>query len=265
MYDLGGNVPLKITLYAADGVTPTNAASVVITVTLPDNSTQTPSVSNPSTGVYTATGPSTQQGRYRVRYVTTNPTDAKSDVYDVYDMSLALLSLADARDTLNYDDGDTQDDEEVLLYVGVATRIIERLIGPVIPRTVTEDVQLEGDGFFTRHPPVQSLTSLTPVRTNGVTYTAADFQVLSTGKIVRKDGAWLLGGWYTVVYQAGRTGAVDSDTLQAARVLLKHLWDTQRPQGVRPGLGNDDTFIANYTIPNRVMELIQTQRYIGVS
>lgn len=261
MFDLGGNVSLQITLYGPDGVTPTNAASVVLTVTLPDQSTTTPAVANPSTGVYTATGPSSTGGRYGVRWVTNNPTDAITDQYDVRDsVSIALLSLADARAALNMTK--TVNDGELRLYIDATTALIEGEIGAVLPRTVSETVEIWRDFFITRQP-IISLTSLTPVRTGGMTLNASDYQVLSTGKVIRKDGAWVsISPWnqYTAVFQAGRT-SIDSRIFQAARVLLQHLWLNQR--GTAP-TRDADAYTVPFTMPNSVREALSKLQTLGI-
>lgn len=245
-----------------------NAGAVTATVTLPDNTTAAGvTVTNPSTGTYLVTYPTalTQLGRYAV-YVQATGSNAcaMSDTFDVRAQT-ALLSMADARATLNYDAGDTSDDEEIRDYLDVATDLLERRVGPVIPRAVTEDIRLSGDGFVTSYPPVISITSLTAVQTLGIAYTAADFQALSTGKVVRKDGAWLLGGfWYTVVYQAGRQGTVPPRFLQACRLILTDLWDNQRPKGIRPGIGVDDSIINGDTWQN-VYTLIGRDVLAGIA
>lgn len=244
-----------------------SAGAVTATITLPDATTASPTVTNPSTGTYLITYSTalTQLGRYGV-YVQATGSNAcaMSDQFDVRAQT-ALLSLADARATLNYDAGDTSDDEEIRDYLDVATDLLERRIGPVIPRAITEDVQLAGDGFMPRQPPVISLTSLTPVQTLGITLAAADFAVLSTGKVVRKDGLSLYGGWwYTIVYQAGRQGTVPPRFLQAGRLILKDLWDNQRPKGVRPAIGVDDSIVTGDTWQN-VYTLIGRDVLAGIA
>jgi hypothetical protein len=142
------------------------------------------------------------------------------------------------------------------------TDLIEGEIGAVIPRTVTETVDIWRDTFMVRQP-IISLTSLTAVRTGGVGLLAADYQVTSTGKVVRKDGAWLTDaqwGTYTVVYQAGRT-TISPRIMQAARVLLQHLWTNQR--GNAP-TRDADAWTAPFTMPNSVREALSSFKTTGI-
>lgn len=268
MFFLNASVPLQFKVYNASGVL-ADATTVTVTISREGAVVAGPTVitSSPA-GVYTYFGPSTVAGRYTVSWVATgaNATD-RTDQYDVRPAdSTALLSLYDAKLTLNYDQTVTIDDDELTDYLEPVTSLIEKLIGPVIPRSVTETVQFARSSFSLRKPPVISLTSITPVLTNGIAYSVSDFTPLSGGQVVRQDGTWLVEGPYTVVYQAGRTGAIDPDILQAARLLLQHFWRTQRGQG-RPGQAADDGYGAAYTIPNRVLELlgVDPDRQMGIA
>lgn len=68
-YDFGATVPLAVNVFAADGVTSANADTITLTITLPDGTTTTPTVTNPPTVtgsyVYLYTQPP-QAGRYVV-------------------------------------------------------------------------------------------------------------------------------------------------------------------------------------------------------
>lgn len=271
MLDLGDAWVGQV-LFTSDGSTAADPTTVTCTITLPDLvTTATATVTQLGTGSYQATYTPLVDGRFLVRWLGTGANFAAiNDQFDVRTAaSFTLLSLQDARDTLNYDDADIADDEEIRDYNDVTTRLIERHIGPVIPRTVTEDVIFSdaSSWFVVRQPPLISLTSITPVLTNGVAYSVGDFHPVASGKVIRSDANWLVPGVYTVVYQAGVSGRVDPDVMQAARVLLQHLWATQRGTGSRPGQALDDSFGANYTMPNRVLELLQLNpaRQIGIA
>lgn len=70
IHDLGDVVALSVQIRDTGGA-PANAGDVTLTVVLPDATTTTPAVANPSTGVYTATYTPAAAGRYVARWVAT--------------------------------------------------------------------------------------------------------------------------------------------------------------------------------------------------
>lgn len=262
MWDFGGTIPLQITTYNAAGVAQ-NATAVTLTVTLPDATTTSPAVTAAGSGVYTATGPATQAGRYTLVWAATGTnSDQITDTYDVRPAaSTAILSLADGKAALN--STKAINDRELRDYIDAVTDLIEGEIGAVLPRAVSETVEIWRD-FFVPRQPIISLTSLTPVRTGGMTLNVADYQVLSTGKVIRKDGAWVsVSPWnqYVAVYQAGRA-SVNPRIFEAARVLLQHLWANQRPNTGNPRSGDDYT--PDFTMPNSVREALASLNTTGI-
>lgn len=248
-----------------------DAGAVTCTVTFPDQTTtSSATITHGPTGTYlaslAATVP-TQVGRYRWAAAATGANAcAMSGAFEVRDsVSTALISLDDAKGTLNMTG--TSQDEELRDKIDVITALIDAQIGAVIPRSVSETVEIWRD-FFMVHQPIVSLTSLTPVRSGGMTLVASDYAVLSTGKVVRQDGAWMAEApWnlYTAVYMAGRS-TFSPLVLEAARVMLQHLWEPQRGAGVRPGQGQPDELTATDepALTPRAMELLSTVMRIGI-
>src|SRR4029078_8544822 len=143
MFDLGDVVPLRVEIRDTAGAL-ANAGSVAVTVTAPDETSTTPSVGNTSTGVYTATYTPTQIGRHRVRWVATGVNaSAFTDVFDVRSgSSIQLFSLTDARAFLHL--SKTTNDEELRGWIEAATAAVEAVVGPVVPRTIVENVRASG-------------------------------------------------------------------------------------------------------------------------
>ncbi|MFF8980181.1 head-tail connector protein [Streptomyces cellulosae] len=179
---------------------------------------------------------------------------------------MALLTLDEAKAQLNITG--TAEDAELQAYVNAVTPVIERFVGPVEPREVTE----AHDGgvrpvLVLRQTPVLSLTSVASVLTGG---TAPPVEALvlvdpDTGEVRRRDGGYLRG-LLQVTYQAGRTEVSPTINL-AARILVQHLWRTQRPtRGGGLAGGGDDYSVSEpipgfgYAIPNRVLELLEPYR-----
>lgn len=262
MIDLGDVHPLTIDITDADGAA-ADAGTVTLTVTLPDGTTETPTVSNPTTGRYQCDFATTQAGRHTARWVATG-ANAGSYV-EVFDVREALpgfiVGLADTKAHLNIAADKTMFDEELRAFIEAATPVVEDVVGPVVVRTYTE-VHNGGPVLVLDHCPVVSLTSITAVLTGGSSYETTDVDTdQDTGVVRRLDGAAFTGP-LRVAYRAGRA-VIPPNITQGAKEIVRHMWDTQRGHaGTRPGLGEEEfvTTGSGFTIPRRVMELLAPQR-----
>ncbi|WP_159066326.1 head-tail connector protein [Streptomyces hygroscopicus] len=178
---------------------------------------------------------------------------------------MALLSLDEAKAQLDIDSG--RYDVELQAYIDSLTAVIERYVGPVENREVTETVNGRATLCLTQVP-VVSLASLTPVLSGGRAIAVSDVAVdAPTGVVRRLDGGAFSGGPWTAVYTAGRGTVLPTINL-AARMLLQHLWRTQ--YGASRGLGSiggsDDFAVTEpipgfgYAVPNRVLQLLEPYR-----
>lgn len=270
-FDLGDTVRLQAECRNAGG-TLTNATTAVLTVTLPDGTSATPSVTNPpvSTGEYFVDYTTAQAGRHGVRWVFTTPASAYTDMFDVRAAAPPLiLSLSDARRHLQIPVADTSADEQMRGWLESVTELVESLCGPVVRRTVVEDHALYGRGvteLALRRTPVLSITSAVGVLTGDPSYEAAALCVDGTGILRRLDGG-RLSGLLRVTYVAGRT-VVPANLSSAARIILQHLWRTQYGASrALSGLGGGEDFAVTepvagfgYAIPNRALQLMEPHR-----
>lgn len=179
---------------------------------------------------------------------------------------MALLTLADAKAQLNITG--TADDDELQVYVDSVTPVIENYVGPVEPREVVET----HDGgvrlvLVLRQTPVLSLTAVSSVLSGGMVPSVEDLVLVDpgTGEVRRRDGGYLRG-LLQVTYQAGRPSVPPTINL-AARILVQHLWRTQRPTRGGGLAGGGDDYSVNepipgfgYAVPNRVLELLEPYR-----
>ena len=95
-YDLGDVVALSATVRDEDGDL-VDAGSIVCTVTLPDGTSATPTVTRASLGTYTATYTPAAVGRYLVRWVTTGAGAAAfADDFTVISAASAAAGIARA-------------------------------------------------------------------------------------------------------------------------------------------------------------------------
>lgn len=143
-YAAGANARLDFTFKDAAGAL-TDVATVVVTITLPDATTTSLSLAGAtvvrdSLGTYHATYVPAQTGHYTYRTVTTGGVVV--DYVDEFDVRvgqpLLLVSLADVKKHLGKSATDTSEDTELRDLIEAATPVIEKLTGPIVPRTVIE-------------------------------------------------------------------------------------------------------------------------------
>ncbi len=234
MLEVGGVVARGAQFY--DTSTPpvlTAASSVTATLTLPDGTSATPTITNPSTGKYAYNYTPAQAGHYgeRITGVVGGLTVVYTDSFNVQESAPPLiLSLDEARDFLNFLTTETVNDEELRGFIEAATPIIERVTGPVVRRTVTATIY-PGDGFPPLPvTPVLSLTSGALIRDGSA--------VSLTGMVV--ENGCLRSGTYgalpyepwTLTYVAGRT-IIPANIREATGEVVKNLWSSQRGAGGR--------------------------------
>lgn len=265
-FDLADVVPLTVDIKDSSG-TAANAGAVALTITLPDGTTTSPAVSNPSTGRYQVDYITVQAGRHGVRWVATGANaSAYTDAFDVAEASPPLIvSLRDAKQQLNLPLTSTTHDEELRGFIAATTDAVEFLIGPVVVRSYTERVDGDRPMIVLSHTPVVSVTSITPVLTGGTTYLSSEVDVdADTGVVQLLTGGWFTGGPWGVTYKAGRS-VIRGGVRLASLIIIQHMWRTQRggQSTVRARSGDDYTEPIpglGYSIPNRAMELLQRFR-----
>ncbi|MFI8962052.1 head-tail connector protein [Streptomyces sp. NPDC053493] len=173
---------------------------------------------------------------------------------------MALLTLAEAKAQLDIET--TMHDQELTAYINALTPIVERYIGPVENRTITETLDSKGLTLAVTQVPAVSLTSITPVLAGGLALGMDDVALDGAAGIIRRvNGSFFGGGPWQVVYVAGR-GEIHPTINVAARILLQHLWRTQ--YGAARGASGSDDFDVNepvvgwgYAIPNRVLQMLE--------
>lgn len=272
MIDLGDIVQVAVTIRDDSG-NPVNPLTADLTITLPDGTTTTPTVPLPpaETGILRVDYTTVQEGLHRWRLTTTGPVTAHADVFDVRAAALPLIfSLTDAKEHLNIPADRTTDDQELRRFIEATTETIERGpdwgVGPVVVCTYVDRIHPYCvRALALRHRPVLDVTSVVAVLNGGTDYDPAELVVDGeSGLVQRSDvfGLWFTGGPWDVTYTAGRR-QVPSNISHAARIILQHLWSTQRSRDVRrppSNLGGEtvETRAAGMTfsVPRRAIELL---------
>lgn len=265
MFDLGDVVPLSVTVKDANGQ-PANAGGVSVTVTLPDGTTATPTVTSPETGVYNADYPTVQAGRHGVRWVATGANaSAHTDVFEVLAADpRQIVSLVETKNHLNLSLTKTTDDAELRGFVLATTEVVENHVGAVVRTARVERFDGGNEAVVLSHAPVLSVTSVTE---SGTAVDPSGYWLDAESGVLRRvlgsmPYCWRYGaGNIEAAYVAGRT-AVTANWSRAALIIIQHMWETQRNTGGgRPQLTETDLVTvtaagSTFSIPRRALELL---------
>jgi hypothetical protein len=270
-YPSGQPVRISTTVRDVTG-TLVDAGALTLTVQKPDASTQAySSPTHDSTGTYHQDIPAAdlaQNGHYLYVWQSTGTGAGVSrgdfDVFDPFEP--AIMSLQDAKDTLNIKQTTTADDNEIQGMIDSIETDLEAITGgPLVNRTITERVEVTQSytALCLRKRPVVSVTSVTDV-SFGLVLSIADLDVDTNAGIVRRKlllPFFSRGPYYTVVYVAGWGTVMPAAFNQAARIIIKHMWETQRgPQQRRYGNAEPEEIMLpgmSYAIPNRALEKLR--------
>ena len=260
MHDLGDIVPVRVVIRDADGNL-TNATSVTCTITLPGGATSSSTPAPTTTGVYEVDFVTTLPGLHQVRWTSTGPTIAHTDMFNVSESALlSIVSLASARRKCNLGD-DTSFDDDLREYMESAREIVEsHTCRTIVPSVKTEMVRGNGSTLVLSSTPVASVVSVTSVD-GGTSWDVSGLRVNANAGIVHLISGPSLVGLLDVVYRAG-DAVVQTRYRRAALIIIEHLFATERPLQVdQSSTMYDDsmgeTFRGKgFAIPNRALELL---------
>jgi hypothetical protein len=261
---VGGNYPVAVDVYDDTGAL-TNAATVVLTVYLPDGTTVTPTVPNPPdvVGQYRYPYLTVMAGRHALHVATTSPVTTFDDEFDVAPVpSGAIVSLSAAKRRLNIDPADTSFDDELTGWIAGLTATVEQLKHEVIARReISEETDGKGCTFRLWNPPILSLASVESLD-GMVTWDPADMRVSARSGLVRVLSGNLVHGRLAVTYTAGYQ-VIPPNYTEAALVILANLWDSEERGAMGVRLGGDDEQVPRQwqggywgLIPRRAQELL---------
>ena len=189
---------------------------------------------------------------------------------------MALTTLADVKTHLNIPSGTTTYDTELQAFIDTACALVQAYCDKTWDSaTVVEHFDGGGVGlgarvtggqvFVLRQSPIVSLTSITVADANGTTATLAStaYQFDQDHGIIRTWQRTLQGtANVTVTYVVG--GTAPALAVHAAKETVRHLWMTQRGGmgGRNPLSGEDYTMGVSFSLPRRVMELLDPLRSV---
>lgn len=245
-----------------------DVGTATVTVTAPDGTTSAPTVTHAGLGHYTASFTAAQAGMHNVAWVATGTNaQAWSVSFDVRAAVVPIIPLDEAKAFLTI--STTTSDDLLANFIDAVGAAVESYTGQTFRRqTFTEVYNADGDCIPLRHFPVISVTSMTVW---GATVPSSGYILQpEQGLVYRSYGSAYLPGPYfpgvqqvTVTYVAGFTNIPD-DVVHASKVLLKHLWETQRgSQGLLQRSTGQDEYgyrAMGYTFPMRVLELLDAYK-----
>lgn len=271
-YDVGDVVTtpeLEVFIFDDTG-TAADATTVTVTITLPDGTTSSPSVTHAGTGHYTASYTVTQAGLHDVDWVATGTNaSAYSTSFEVRAATEALIPLADAKARLSINT-DTSDDL-LRTYIDAVGAAVESYTGRTFRRQTFTEVYDGGyPAISLLHLPVISVSS---VSESGTALGVTDYTINGLRGVLWRGASSYYPGRFapgiqniSVTYVAGYVDIPD-DVMHAAKQMLSHLWETQRgSMGLNRGPTSDDYIgVAGYSFPRRVVELLNPYVVPGIA
>lgn len=278
VYDLGDQVELTIYVTTDAGVAAT--ATVTCTITLPDGTTTSPSVTTSATGTYEITYAPSQAGTHYVRWVADAiggvavEDDVFEDTFTVSESNNTFLSLAEAKEYLNLND--TADDDELLAYTETACHLAELVADRTFSRkTQVDTLSSTGDSttlYLTRRPVI----SITSVTERGTTLASTAYSCdLTYGHLYRMASTydrtyWAQGSRSNVVTYVAGYAIIPTDVRYATLQILEHLWQNQRTTFASGVLASDGgiEFAAEagrtWNIPHKARDILLDYRRPGI-
>lgn len=193
-----------------------------------------------------------------------------------------IISLADAKAFLNITS--TAEDDKLSAFITAASQMWVNRCGPVASSVYDEWYNGGGQTITLRNVPVLSISQVEESFTAATIYEltaqtlepggdtsawgySADF---ATGTLTRRAAGVAVDFQpglrnIHVVYTAGYA-SIPGDISHAVKLLVKHMWATQRGGGQRPGSGGDMPDPSSYYMwPQRVQEIANYYQTPGIA
>lgn len=206
---------------------PPSSETVTLTVTLPDGTTTSPSVSGSQPA--TASVVTSQAGRHLLSWAQTGVGRQFSDVLDVWPADPHyMISLDDGLEAIKAN-GRTPDSttrNDLALYVAAASYVIEDMVGPAVTRETTYTTT--GGRESVVLPAVN--VSVVSVVVDGSTWDASTYTVdTTTGIVYAKSGYFpaTSRGNVVVTYRTG-SGALAANLRLACMEQVRFLWQVAK-------------------------------------
>jgi hypothetical protein len=269
--DVGGTYRSAYKVYDASGVL-TAPATKVFTVTLPDQTTATPSISTVVAGSYYADYVITQEGLHKFVWVTTGPATSKSDYDNAWNYR-SVIGLQEMKDFLSQ--VSTAQDETIRFLMAYATEMAEKIVGTCVPKTFTNEhipgysrevIRLPHGPLLNKTNDISVASEIPngPVWTNTTSPSLTMLNVYTTAAVVEPVNytGFYMGPW-KATYIAGRT-IIPQAIIMAVKLIVYDLFSTQRgalPDPLSPNFDEMSMVEARippgYTMPPQALALLK--------
>jgi hypothetical protein len=188
------------------------------------------------------------------------------DVFDPFETS--VLPLQDAKDHLNIAQTNTASDAEIQSWIATIESALRRFTGgPVVNRSITERAEMLASQtvILVRQRPLVSVTQILSASGGVIDISGGLDLDVNAGTVRRVLGLPFYGPFFqwlpqvNITYVAGWGTSVPAAFGSAARIILAHLWESQRGPASLPGLGGGDMATLpgfGFAIPNMAAELL---------
>jgi hypothetical protein len=228
---------------------------------------------NDGTGLYHQDIPVTDlaaAGHYQYTWTSTGTGAGVSfGEFDVFDAlaETSVLPLQDAKDALNIPQATTTFDAEIASYIATIRSSLEKATGgPLVNRTITERSEMMQNQTVipVRQRPLVSVTSIASASGSAIDISGGLDLDVNAGLIRRQLGLPFYGPFFSwlpkvsVVYVAGWGTSVPAAFNSFARVVIQHLWNSQRGPAALPMGGGEMTAIPGFgfLVPNLAAEML---------
>lgn len=250
---------------ADDTGAPVNPATKTVTVTLPDQSTVTPTVSTNGTGSFYSDYTFVQEGLHRFSVATTGPVTHKTDFTNA-SVFRSIIGVDEARDYVG--ETTTARNDQLRQALMALTEKIESIVGITVPKRFVDE-HVTGYQVYTLrlpHGPLltsTSVESITAVYPGGPTWYTADiiqYPDSATCELYSMLPFWY-GPW-KATYTAGR--AVIPQPIQLA--MKEALFDLWANQDLDPGTTTAERWesaVASYDMPAHARSMLEQYELPG--
>lgn len=248
-----------------------NPTTKVVTVTLPNQTTATPSITTDSLGTFHSDYTMTVDGLHKFNITTTGPVTTRTDYVNAAQFR-SVLGIDEARTYVG--ETDTSRDSILRQVMMSATERAESIVGVCVQRVFTNERIPGSTRAVLKMPHVPlptdtSITSISSVFPNGPAWTTPDLIVYpDSGTVEPLSRIPFWWGPWKATYTAGRL-VIPESVLLAVKEIIYDLWATQRPFGAdsfEPG--PEDTarweqMLSSYELPPHAKALLEQEAQPG--
>lgn len=241
---------------------------VVLTVTRPDSTTDTPSVTETTpAGTYAATVIPTLPGRYVLSWSSPSVDATYGDVINVFPSDPRfIIGIQEAKSVLRIPPGQTGMEDDLRMILAATTIVLETLVDTIVAKPFVQETDGGRPSIVLWHKVTEG-SDLT-VKVNGIVQVEERDYVVDRRAMIVHAGSRTSPGWFPpgrlnveITYSTG-SSIIDPAIRLATSTMVKHLYailtsgHNQFP--VDEGAEGGATMVKEYLVPNMVIALCKS-------